>query len=47
MKHIFEEYGDTILQIIGAVLILGVILDLLNPSGALRELIVFLADSAC
>ena len=47
MRTIFEEYGSTILQIIGGVVILGLILDLLHPDGSLRELIIQLADSAC
>lgn len=47
MKTIIEEYGSTVLQIIGGVVVLGLIIDLLRPDGSLHELIVRLVESAC
>lgn len=47
MKVIIEEYGSTVLQIIGGVAVLGLIIDLLRPNGSLHELIVQLVSSAC
>ena len=47
MRVIFEEYGSTILQIIGGAVVLALLVDILSPEGNLHELIVMLADSAC
>lgn len=47
MKHIFEEYGDVIMQAIGGIGILALIIDLLREDGLLRGLIVAILESGC
>ena len=47
MRHIFEEYGDTILQAIGGIGIIGLLFDLINPGGTLHGLIVKILEKAC
>lgn len=47
MRHIFEEYGDVIIQIIGGVGILALLYELLSSDGSLRAIIVDFLESAC
>lgn len=47
MRIIFEEYGDTILQVLGAIGIIGLLIDLISDGGALHGLIVQFLESAC
>lgn len=47
MRHIFEEYGDVILQIVGGIGILGLLADLLRADGRLHAIIVQILKSAC
>ena len=46
MKHIFDEYGDFILQIIGGMGMVGLVIEMIRPGGLLRELVMALANSA-
>lgn len=47
MKHIFEEYGDTVIQIIGGIGVITILVDLIRSDGLLHGLIVRLLENAC
>lgn len=47
MRHIFEEYGDVILQLLGGVGILAILVDLLRSDGLLHGLVVKVIEAAC
>ena len=46
MRHIFEEYGDVIMQIIGGAGVLALLVDLIRPEGTLHAIIVRILESA-
>lgn len=47
MKAMFEQYGDTIIQVIGGLGILTIAIDLLSNGGSLHQLLVALLNSSC
>ena len=47
MRHIFEEYGDVILQLLGGVGIIAILIDLLHSDGFLHGLVAQVIESAC
>lgn len=47
MRHLFEEYGDLIIQAIGGVGAIALIVDMINPTGTLHGLIVKILEKAC
>lgn len=46
MRELFEEYGDVILQVIGAIVALAIPFDMIRPNGVLHQLIVELVNNA-
>ena len=47
MRHIFEEYGDVIMQVIGGIGVLALLADLIFDGGTLHTIIVEYLKSAC
>ena len=47
MRHLFEEYGDAILQGLGGLGVLLLMYDLIRTNGYLHNLIVQVIEKAC
>lgn len=47
MEHIFEEYGQTILSIMGAALIIGIVIAISSGTGEIAEYIQNFEKSIC
>ena len=47
MRHIFEEYGDVIMQVLGGAGILALLWELLSADGSLRAIIIEFLKGAC
>ena len=47
MRHIFEEYGDAIIQALGGIGVIALLIDLIRTDGLLHNLIVRILESAC